>query len=156
MKMELDDLKQNKLKKNVLIYGIKDKPDREKNRKNLIEDIKLEFPNLKEDDIEKIYKLGQPRTDNRRTGNNNRPIKIVMKKEEYKFQIFERRRELAKKGVYVNEEITNYRKYILNKALIMKKNNEIKNCWTFNGKIYVTTNKEEKFVIMKEMDFDKI
>ena len=49
----------------------------------------------------------------------------------------------APEGVYISEDLTN----LLYKARILKREEKIKQCWSYDGRIYIKKNNEETKVV---------
>ena len=59
------------------------------------------------------------------------------------------------RNVYVNEDLTASRIKLFEKARKLVKDNDLKQCWTFDGRIYVKTDADERSVITKPSDLDE-
>ena len=57
--------------------------------------------------------------------------------------------------MYVNEDLTASRIKLFEKARKLVKDNDLKQCWTFDGRIYVKTDADERSVITKPSDLNE-
>ena len=110
------------------------------------------------------------------SGKNN-PKNIIVKfiSHKKKSQLYKKRTELRKiklvdmfpgssmaataesRGLFINENLTSYRKHIMKKANNLKKDNLLQNVWTLDGKIFVKTSPEGSPIrIYCEDDLDNL
>ena len=110
------------------------------------------------------------------SGKNN-PKHIIVKfiSHKKKSQLYKKRTELRKiklvdmfpgssmaataksRGLFINENLTSYRKHIMKKANNLKKDNLLQNVWTLDGKIFVKTSPEGSPIrIYCEDDLDNL
>ena len=127
----------------------------------------LQVP-ISPEDIEISHKLY--------SGKNN-PKNIIVKfiSHKKKSQLYKKRTELRKiklvdmfpgssmaatakfRGLFINENLTSYRKHIMKKANNLKKDNLLQNVWTLDGKIFVKTSPEGSPIrIYCEDDLDNL
>ena len=62
------------------------------------------------------------------------------------------------RGIYVNGDLAKYKLSLLKKALKLKREKSI-NCWTIDGKLFVTTAKggeKKPFLVRSEQDLEQI
>ena len=124
----------------------------------------LQVP-ISPEDIEISHKLY--------SGKNN-PKNIIVKFISHK-ELYKKRTDLRKiklvdmfpgssmaataksRGLFINENLTSYRKHIMKKANNLKKDNLLQNVWTLDGKIFVKTSPEGSPIrIYCEDDLDNL
>ena len=59
--------------------------------------------------------------------------------------------------VYINENLTGYRRYLFGKLLVSRKQNKINNTWTIDGKIFVKLNEHDNpLLIRNEQELENL
>ena len=139
---QIDDLEQYTRKRNLEIHGISESPE-----ENLLEKIikvgKALNVHIANNDIDICHRVAT-----RRSSGDPRPI-IVLRFRSYraKSELYKARKHLKSvslsnyfhntEAVYINENLTNYRRDLFAKVRKFKKNNNWHSAWTMDGKIFI-------------------
>ena len=116
----------------------------DENKETITTKIKQIIPELKESTIKHAYRIGKE------GANKTRPIKIELDNEECKTLFFQRKKILKEKNIFINDDITEYRREILNCANKLKLNKKINNCWIYKSCVFISINDERLMINNKE------
>ena len=134
IKQNMNELEQYQRRNNIRISGIKDRED-EKTCFQTMEAVCLELNNraaslnLTMADIDIAHRLGKYKKD------KNRNIIVRFVSRATKIRVFQHRKELKSKDIYVNEDLTKLNQDVLTSVRVKKKD-IIEQAWSFEGKIY--------------------
>lgn len=109
---------------------------------------------IKPTDIDRSHRVGK-------TPTWTKPRAIIVKFATYRARdrFFRGRSNLKDNNtyrkVYINEDLTANRNSLFQKARQLVKDKDLKQAWTFDGRIYVKTDDDVRHVIIKPSDLDK-
>lgn len=154
VKYELNQFKQEKLKNNLIVYGIRNVENQEENETVLKEKFcsALKDANviISKEDINSCYRIHGKQ--------KNGPVIIELQKEEKKIFILKNKKALRSKNsnefISVNEHLTSFSYKLLLEARI-KLSGLFKYIWTRNGKILIKKN-DDGSKPYEIFDFDDI
>ena len=138
---QIDDLEQYTRKHNLEIHGIS-----ESSEENLPEKIiklgKVLNVHIANNDIDICHRVAT-----RRSSGDPRPIIVRFRSYRAKSELYKARKHLKSaslsnyfhntEAVYINENLTNYRRDLFAKVRKFKKNNNWHSAWTMDGKIFI-------------------
>ena len=91
------------------------------------------------EDIDRSHRVGNK-------GKKVRPILCKFKSYKPRAAVFAAKKS-APEGVYISEDLTAAKGNLLYKARILKREEKIKQCWSYDGRIYIKKNNEDTKVV---------
>ena len=137
---QFDDLEQYTRKHNLEIHGISESPE-ENVAEKVIKLAKVVNVHITDNDIDICHRMSSRRPD--------APKPIIVRFQSYraKSELYKARKHLKSvslknffnntDAVYINENLTNYRRDLFAKARKFKKDHNWQNAWTVDGKIFI-------------------
>jgi hypothetical protein len=123
-------MEQRELAGNLIITGIDEPCNNTETKKELIQIVAQSIPQIKEQEIQKIFRLGREHPE------RSRPIKVVTN-EAHKMELLQNRKQLIEKKIYVNEELSKYKQEIFNCANKLKFQKIILGAWIYKSDVYI-------------------
>lgn len=153
---QIDDLEQYTRKHNLEIHGIP-----ESSEENLADKIiklgKVLNVHIANSDIDICHRMAT-----RRPNGGPRPIIVRFKSYRAKGELYKAKKHLKSvslsnyfhnaEAVYINENLTNYRRELFAKVRKFKKNNNRHSAWTIDGKIFVRKSQSDQVQRVYEAD----
>ena len=106
--------------------------------------LKVAAPNIKEEEIEKVHRIGNPKNADG-TPKKTTPILVQLKGKVRRNEILKNRKKLAKhdfqkmnldtERVFINENLSQFSKSLFHQANVLKKKNGWSYIWIMNGNI---------------------
>ena len=159
LELQVDDLEQYSRRNSLRFNGVteSDSEDVTKKVTDLINDTLKVHPPVSPNDIDRVHRTGR-----RKPG---KPRAILVKFTNYgiRDKVIRNRAQLrppnlttaslspVKQTVFVNEDLTKYRSNLLFQARQLKKNRDIQDCWSWDGRILIR-NKKAKIMNIKTVE----
>lgn len=145
---QIDDLEQYTRKHNLEIHGISETPE-ENIPEKIIKLGKVLNVHIANNDIDICHRMAT-----RRTNGDPRPIIVRFKSYRAKNELYKARKHLKSvslnnyfhntKVVYINENLTSYRRGLFAKVRKFRKDNHYHSAWTIDGNIFVRKSQSDQ------------
>lgn len=144
LRHEVNQLKHDKIKKNIIVYGIENEPNNEEKEKDIVD----KFTNIVKsinvivtnDDIDKAYRINSNK-------NKKGPVVIEFRKNSTKMDVMLNKKNLwnkeSSKNVRINEQLTTYSYNLLLQAR-ESLNKNFKYIWSRDGKVMIKKDEDSK------------
>ncbi len=150
LKAQLDDVEQNGNANDVQVVGLPENDTNEDDIKAIVKLGKQKFGvDIKTSDVEHTYRLGKRKED--------KPRDIIVKfcKKSIREKFYQNRKAAitqgdAAKTVYVNDHLTEHRRYLLYMARKLYKSNTIKAAWSQGGNVLIRLTENSNPVQIKD------
>ena len=162
LEVSIDDQQQYSRRANLRFTGIEENAGEDTTKKVLQilnETMQLEPP-ISLDQIERSHRLGRVTPDQRRP----RTLIVRFRSERSRDTVYKARGQLKEfnhrsdpvKRIFVNEDLTSRRANIAFETRKLKKEKKIADCWTFNGRILIKSNRGQIEEISSLGDMDHL
>ena len=152
---QIDDLEQYTRKHNLEIHGISESPE-ENVADKVIKLAKLVNVHITNNDIDICHRMSARRTD------AHKPIIVRFKSYRAKSELYKARKHLKSVSlknyfnntgaVYINENLTNYRRDLFANVRKFKKDHKWQSAWTVDGKIFIRKSQDDYAIRIYEAE----
>ncbi|XP_062601545.1 uncharacterized protein LOC134263246, partial [Saccostrea cucullata] len=148
----LDDLEQYGRRTCLRFHNVNITNEQAQNTDDVVIDIcKTMGVNIVPDDINRSHPIGRPNS------NNLRQVICRFRSWKIKNKIYSAKKNLKDNPqnpskIFVTEDLTKYRQLVVKKIIEAKKANKLHSFWTYDGRIYIKTEKEGDRIQITSLD----